>query len=169
MCVHVWRRSWLRIGTAVTGLTLLIGVVHPSAAMAKTVTYQVVTNEIKANQKDGSSIEVYRFDPAVYVATEGDDVNLEIRGLKGHDHPVVLEGYNVKGVVHRNQVTKLEIHSAKPGFYRLICTVHADAAHEGPMEAYLVVIPSSAASAARAAAVQTAPVPAPARASTAQD
>ena len=147
--MHVWRRL-LQVGVAMTVVTLVMGVVHPSAAMAKTVTYQVVTNEIAAKQKDGSTIEVYRFDPAVYVATEGDDVNLLIRGLKGHDHPVVLEGYNVKGVVHRNQVTKLEVHAAKPGFYRLICTTHYDAAHEGPMEAYLVVVPSGAAKAAAA-------------------
>ncbi|WDL95715.1 hypothetical protein [Alicyclobacillus sp. ALC3] len=107
----------------------------------QTVTYQIVTNEIKARQADGSNVEVYRFDPGVFVVRQGDTVNLRIRGVKGHDHPVVLEGYNVRGVVHRNQTTTLSFRADKVGIYRLICTIHADAAHEGPMEGYLVVVP----------------------------
>lgn len=112
------------------------------AAHAQSVSYQIITNEVKAKQSNGSEIEVYRFDPAVFVVNEGDDVTLQIRGFKGHDHPVVLEGYNLKAVVHRNQTTSLKFHAAKPGFYRLLCTSHIDAAHEGPMEGYVVVVPA---------------------------
>ncbi|MCL6454912.1 MAG: hypothetical protein K6T78_14995 [Alicyclobacillus sp.] len=110
-------------------------------AHAASVTYQILTNELKAKQ-DGAEHEVYRFDPAVYVVNQGDDVTLQIRGFKGHDHPVLLEDYNLRTVVHRNQVTTLHFQASLPGFHRLVCTEHLDAQHEGPMEAYLVVIPS---------------------------
>lgn len=113
----------------------------PVNAHAQSVTYQIVTNEISAKQKDGSSREVYRFDPAIYVVQQGDDVVLNILGLKGHDHPVVLQGYDIHDVIHRNQETTLRFRANKAGYFRLICTAHADANHEGPMEAYLVVTP----------------------------
>ncbi len=132
-------------------------VMHPRTVLAESVSYQVLTNEIAAKQTDGSTTEVYRLDPAVYVAAEGDDVTLRIRGLKGHDHPLVLEGYNLHTVVHRNEVTTLHFKATKPGFFRIICTAHADANHEGPMEGYLLVIPERAAKAAaeRARSVPT--------------
>jgi plastocyanin len=110
-------------------------------AEAATVQYQVVTNEIAAQQQDGTKVEVYRFDPAVYVAQQGDQVVMTFRGVKGHDHPIVLEGYDLRGVIHRNQVTTIKFKADKPGFFKLICTAHADAGHNGPMEAYLVVTP----------------------------
>jgi heme/copper-type cytochrome/quinol oxidase subunit 2 len=53
----------------------------------------------------------------------------------------VLEGYDLRGVIHRNQVTTIKFKADKPGFFKLICTAHADAGHNGPMEAYLVVTP----------------------------
>lgn len=117
------------------------GLACPANARADTVAYQVVTNEIKAKQADGSKAEVYRFDPAVYVVQQNDDVVLNIRGLKGQDHPFVLQGYNIHGTIHKNQVTALRFKATKPGFFRLVCTSHADSEHEGPMEAYLVVVP----------------------------
>lgn len=116
-------------------------VVTPANIQGQTVTYQIVTNEIKAQQADGSKVEVYRFDPSVYVVRQGDQVNLKIHGLKGHNHPVLLEGYNLHDVVRRNQTVTLSFRADKVGTYRLICTAHANAAHEGPMEGYLVVVP----------------------------
>jgi len=110
-------------------------------AQAATVTYQIVTNEIAAKQANGTKVEVYRFDPGVWVVQQGDQVALKIRGVKGHDHPIVLEDYDLKTVVHRNQVTDMRFIATKPGMFRLLCTVHADAAHQGPMEGYLIVVP----------------------------
>jgi plastocyanin len=106
-------------------------------------TYQIVTNEIAAKQPDGRVIEVYRFDPSVYVVNQGDEVELRIRGLKGRDHPVVLEGYGLRGVVRKNQVLTLRLRAERAGIFRLVCTSHADAEHEGPMEGYLVVVPKT--------------------------
>jgi plastocyanin len=112
-----------------------------AATTTETVTYQVVTNEIEAKAADGTQREVYRFDPAVFVANQGDDVVLKIHGLKGHSHPVTLEGYGLHGVIERNQTLRLHVHADKAGMFRLICTTHADLAHEGPMEGYLIVVP----------------------------
>ena len=154
------RTNWSRGVSLVVVLTVAVTslVTHPRMALAKSVSYQVVTDEIAAKQTDGSTTEVYRFDPAVYVATQGDDVTLKVRGLKGHDHPLVLEGYDIHAVVHRNEVTTIHLKATKAGFFRLICTAHADANHEGPMEAYLLVVPAQAAKAAteRARSVPTA-------------
>lgn len=110
-------------------------------AHAAAATYEVVTNEIAAKQTDGSYVEVYRFDPGVFVVEEGDEVTLKLRGLKGQVHPVVLEGYHLKTVINRNEVATLHFRATKPGMFRLVCTAHADAAHEGPMEGYFIVMP----------------------------
>ncbi len=121
----------------------------PEAAQAatkpavKTDTYQIVTNEIEAKLPNGQMHDLYQFNPAVYVANQGDDVVLKIHGVKGKSHPVVLEGYGVTGVIERNQTLTLHIHADKPGLFRLICTTHADLAHGGPMEGYLFVVPNS--------------------------
>lgn len=132
-----------RLGLTVLGFAtglFALGNTLP-AAHAESVGYEIVTNEIAAKQTDGSKVEVYRFDPGVFVVTQGDDVTLRFRGIKGQDHPVVLEDYNLKTVIHRTQVTSLHFKATKPGMFRLVCTLHADAAHEGPMEGYLIVVP----------------------------
>ncbi|MCL6636724.1 MAG: cupredoxin domain-containing protein [Alicyclobacillus sp.] len=142
MFMHQTTRWCWRVGCS--GLAAAALWLYGPVASAATVSYQVVTNEISAKQPGGGKVEVYRFDPAVYVAMQGDDVELHLHGLKGHDHPVVLEGYNVNGVIHRGQETVLKFKADKPGFYRLVCTAHADAAHVGPMEGYLLVFPRPA-------------------------
>lgn len=136
-------KQWMKVALTVMVAWALAPFFAPvQHASAETVTYQVVTNEITANQKNGDKTEVYRFDPAVYVVHQGDDVVLSIRGVKGHDHPISLEGYQIHDVVHRNEVTTVKFKADKAGFFRLICTAHADSSHEGPMEAYLVVTPN---------------------------
>lgn len=134
--------SWLGWRTAATVFAVAIGLTPMMQAQAATVTYQVVTNEIAAKQADGTTVEVYRFDPGVWVVQQGDQVALKIRGVKGHDHPILLEDYHLKTVVHRNQVTDMRFIATKPGMFRLLCTAHADAAHQGPMEGYLIVVPA---------------------------
>lgn len=135
------RKSVLALSACVCLATF--GISNQTAS-AKTVTYQVVTNEVSAKQPDGSKVEVYRFDPAVFPVSQGDDVVLRIRGVKGHQHDLLLEKYNLKATVNRNETTDLRFRADKPGVYRLICLTHADASHEGPMEGYLVVVPNQA-------------------------
>lgn len=105
------------------------------------VTYQIVTNEIQTKLPTGKTMEVYRFDPGVFVVEQGTNVELKLIGVKGHDHPVTLEGYNVSGTIKKNTATSLKFTADKPGVFRLICVAHADVEHQGPMEGYLVVVP----------------------------
>jgi plastocyanin len=139
------KKSRMKVAALVlsAGVCLATMAVSEPVAFAKTVTYQVVTNEISAKQTNGSKVEVYRFDPAVYPVTQGDEVVLRIRGVKGHQHDIVLDKYNLKATVNRNETTEMRFRADKPGVYRLICLTHKDEFHEGPMEGYLVVIPSN--------------------------
>jgi plastocyanin len=132
--------AWIRILWS-AAISLWGAVTWPGLAFAQPVTYNVVTDEVTAASAGGPSASVYRFAPAVYVVNQGDDVTLAIRGVKGHDHPVELEGYGLHAVVRRGQVTRLQFKADKAGIFRLICTAHADATHKGPMEGYLVVVP----------------------------
>lgn len=141
-----------RLCFATGSLALALSLLPVTADAAETVTspptdtYQVLTTEVEAHLPDGTSTDVYRFDPGVFVARQGDTVVLKIHGVKGQSHPVVLEGYDVQGVVEKNQTLTLQIHADKPGLHRLVCTAHADMAHGGPMEGYLFVIPTGTAS-----------------------
>lgn len=141
--VAAWVTSMVACGCVFVGMGCSGVAAAATDSHPTTKTYQVVTNEIVGKSADGKETEVYRFDPAVFVANQGDDVTIKIHGLKGHTHPVVLEGYGVRGVVERNQTLTLHVHADKPGMFRLICTTHADRAHEGPMEGYLVVVPNA--------------------------
>src|SRR5690348_9387288 len=100
------------------GICLATMAVTKPTVFAETVTYQVVTNEISAKQTDGSKVKVYRFDPAVYPVSLGDDVVLRIRGVKGHQHEIMLEKYNLKATVNRNETTEMRFRADKPGVYR---------------------------------------------------
>jgi len=132
-------KPWLIGVTAVSAMA----VTSAPTAHADVVKYEMVTNEISAIQKDGSKVEVYRFDPGVVAVQQGDDVTLRIRGVKGHDHPIVLEGYGLQAVVHRNEVTTLHFQANRPGVFQLICTAHADEKHSGPMIGYILVVPKN--------------------------
>jgi len=135
------RHRWVYRMAAALALMVVAMTAATPTAQAATVTYQIVTNEIAAKQPDNSMVKVYRFDPGVYVVMQGDLVNLNVRGLKGHDHPIVIEGYDIRGIVKRNATTNFSFVASRAGTFRIICTTHMDAAHEGPMEAYLIVLP----------------------------
>lgn len=126
----------------VSGMAGIVLMCHSPLVHAENVKYELVTNEISAKQADGHKVEVYRFDPGVIAVQQGDNVTLRIRGVKGHDHPIVLEGYGVQGVVHRNQTTTLQFKATRAGVFQLICTAHPDEQHGGPMIGYLLVVPA---------------------------
>jgi len=99
----------------------------------------MVTGEFSATLEDGRKIEAYRWDPGTVVVKKGELVKLVIRGVNGAQHPFVIEGLNVRGVVTKGRETTVTFRAAREGIYRLICTAHPDAAHNGPMIAYIVV------------------------------
>ena len=84
-------------------------------------------------------IEAYRWDPGTIYIPKDESVTLSILGVNGKEHPFYIEGTNIKGTVKKGKETMLDIRIKKEGVYRLICTVHHDIQHNGPMIAYIVV------------------------------
>jgi plastocyanin len=99
----------------------------------------LVTGEFKATLPDGKVIEAYRWDPGTIFVHAGEKIKLSMYGVNGAQHPFVIEGTNISGVVKKGSETLVPLQFNKEGVYRLICTTHADIAHNGPMIAYIVV------------------------------
>jgi plastocyanin len=99
----------------------------------------MVTGEFKAKMKDGKEIEAYRWDPATILIDKGEKVRLIISGINGEEHPFYIEGTSIKGTVKKGEDTIIPLQFKKEGTYRLVCEIHPDRAHNGPMIAYIVV------------------------------
>ncbi|MBM7655091.1 cupredoxin domain-containing protein [Neobacillus cucumis] len=99
----------------------------------------MVTGEFKSTMKDGKEIEAYRWDPGTIILKKGEKVNLIISGINGAEHPFYIEGTSIKGTVKKGEDTFVPLQFQKEGTYRLICEMHPDRAHNGPMIAYIVV------------------------------
>lgn len=95
--------------------------------------------EFKGKMKNGKELEAYRWDPGTIVINKGEKVTLFIHGINGEEHPFYIEGTNVKGTVKKGEDTVVPLQFNKEGTYRLICEVHADRAHNGPMIADIIV------------------------------
>jgi len=112
------------------------------AAPARTI--DMVAGEFSSTQ-DGKGLEAYIWHPGTVYVKKGETVTLRIRGINGTSHPFVLEGISrpdgadVKGIVKKGMTTTVTFTPQKEGTYRLICREHIDAAHHGPMIAYIVV------------------------------
>lgn len=99
----------------------------------------MVTGEFKSTTEDGKEIEAYRWDPGTIVLEKGEKVLLKILGVNGKEHPFIIEGTELKGVVKKGEETEVPLQFEKEGTYRLICLSHPSAEHNGPMIAYIVV------------------------------
>lgn len=99
----------------------------------------MVTGEFKSTTDDGKEIEAYRWDPGTIFIEKGEKVHLKILGINGKEHPFIIEGTDIKGVVKKGEETVVPIQFDKEGTYRLICLTHPSAEHNGPMIAYIVV------------------------------
>nr|WP_263326130.1 cupredoxin domain-containing protein [Neobacillus sp. Marseille-Q6967] len=99
----------------------------------------MVTVEYKTTMKDGKEIEVYRWDPGTINVETGEKVNLYISGINGEKHPFYIEGTDIKGTVKKGEETMVSLQFDKEGTYRLICEVHGDREHNGPMIADIIV------------------------------
>lgn len=100
----------------------------------------IVTAEFATTLPDGRKLEAYRWDPGTVVAYKGETVELRILGVNGERHPFRIEGLDVRGEVAKGRETVVTFRVPKEGIYRIICPIHADAAHGGPMIGYLVVL-----------------------------
>jgi len=99
----------------------------------------MITVEFKTKMKDGREIEAYRWDPGTISIEKGEKVRLFINGINGEEHPFYIEGTKIKGMVKKGEETVVPLQFKKEGTYRLICELHSDKAHNGPMIAYIVV------------------------------
>lgn len=99
----------------------------------------MVTGEFKSATDDGKEIEAYRWDPGTIFLKKGEKVHLKILGINGKEHPFIIEGTDIKGVVKKGEETEVPLQFDKKGTYRLICLIHPSAEHNGPMIAYIVV------------------------------
>jgi plastocyanin len=99
----------------------------------------LVTGEFKTKLKNGKEIEAYRWDPGTIMVNKGEKVTLIISGINGEEHPFYIEGTDLKGTVKKGQDTIVPLQFNKEGTYRLICRMHSDREHNGPMIAYIVV------------------------------
>lgn len=55
------------------------------------------------------------------------------------EHPYIIEGTDIKGVVKKAEETVVPLQFDKEGVYRLVCLTHPDKDNSGPMIAYIVV------------------------------
>ncbi len=99
----------------------------------------MVTGEFKSKLPDGKEIEAYRWDPGTIFLKKDEKVNLKILGVNGAEHPYIIEGTDIKGVVKKGEETVVPLQFDKEGVYRLICLTHPDKENNGPMIAYIVV------------------------------
>jgi plastocyanin len=99
----------------------------------------LVTGEFKASTEDGKEIEAYRWDPGTIFVEKGEKVRLKILGVNGKEHPFIIEGTDIKGIVKKGEETVVPLEFNKEGTYRLICLTHPSAVNSGPMIAYIVV------------------------------
>nr|WP_205597582.1 cupredoxin domain-containing protein [Neobacillus thermocopriae] len=99
----------------------------------------MVTVEYKSKKKNGEEIEVYRWDPGTINIHKGEKVRLYISGINGEEHPFFIEGTDIKGTVKKGEETVVPLQINKKGTYRLICEVHSNREHNGPMIADIIV------------------------------
>jgi heme/copper-type cytochrome/quinol oxidase subunit 2 len=99
----------------------------------------MVTGEFKSSTADGKEIEAYRWDPGTIFMEKGEKIRLKILGVNGMEHPFIIEGTDIKGIVKKGEETVVPLQFDKEGTYRLICLTHPTAENSGPMIAYIVV------------------------------
>lgn len=85
--------------------------------------------------EDEWRIGSYIFVPQEVIAYQGEQITLEIFGVRGGTHGTILEdpdgnlvegpdGEKVAFSVHRGELKKVEFHAQQPGIYRLVCQNH---------------------------------------------
>ena len=91
---------------------------------------------LKAPDSTGRwEISTYRWEPGTIVVNQGDVVTLEIIGINGKEHPLIIEGYDVSATVKRGQITSVTFTADKAGIFKITCGVHLPS-----MQADLVVL-----------------------------
>ncbi len=94
---------------------------------------------LKAPDKEGKwEVETYAWLPGSVTVYQGDGVTLQVAGINGAEHAVSIEGYAVKYVVKRGEITTVSFKADKAGIFEIICHNHRPS-----MTAQLIVLPRS--------------------------
>jgi hypothetical protein len=88
------------------------------------------------NDEGRWEVSTYRWAPGTIVVNEGDIVTLEVIGINGKDHPLIIEEFGVDELVTRGHITTVTFTADKAGFYKIVCSAHLPS-----MQADLVVLP----------------------------
>lgn len=140
----------LIMGIAITALVLSTGGLSPAA----TREFLIVTGEIEWAAKPGedkvadrnrgpvAKMERYTFHPGFLVVNRGDTVVLKVHNLKGSEHDVNIPDFGVVDIrTKRGQERTITFVADKAGTFQIICKKHDKPETEGPMTAYLYVLP----------------------------
>jgi heme/copper-type cytochrome/quinol oxidase subunit 2 len=103
-------------------------------------TFHLITTEYKTTV-NGKEMEVYRWNPGNLVVREGDQVKLVMHGVHGKVHHFSLKEFGLQGTVKKGKATTVRFVADKPGTYELICHNHHGVDQNGPMVAYITVLP----------------------------
>lgn len=90
----------------------------------------------KAPQGATWETSTYRWEPGSITVYQGDEVELQIFGVNGANHPSKVEGYEQAFVVKRGELTTVSFKADKAGIFRVLCGTHAPS-----MTGTLIVLP----------------------------
>ncbi len=94
---------------------------------------------LKAPDKEGKwEVETYAWLPGSITVYQGDEVTLHVAGINGAEHAVSIEGYDLKYVVKRGEITTVSFKAHKAGIFEIICHNHRPS-----MTGQLIVLPRS--------------------------
>lgn len=92
---------------------------------------------LRKEPKDGKwETSTYRWEPGTVVVYQGDEVELQIFGVNGAEHPGRIDGYEKAFSVKRGQLTTVRFRADRAGVFGIICDVH-----QPSMNGMLVVLP----------------------------
>ncbi len=85
-------------------------------------TYAWLPGSITVYQGDEVTLQVAGINGiTVY---QGDEVTLQVAGINGAEHAVSIEGYGLKYVVKRGEITTVSFKANKAGIFEIICHTH---------------------------------------------
>jgi len=89
-------------------------------------------------KKDGTwVVETYMFEPGAITVFQGDDVTINVLGVNGDKHNIIIQKYFEKAaVLKRGELLTINFKADTVGSFPIICTIHQPSMH-----AYLVVLP----------------------------
>jgi len=90
------------------------------------------------NEQGNWRIETYVFDPSQIVVYEGDQVTLNILGVRGTVHNISVSGYVDEFELHRGELRTLTFTADRAGTIDFICSIH-----QPTMHGQILVLPRS--------------------------